>query len=489
MKRVLALLAAIALCALCVLTFLPVPAPGQGRSKESKGKFRRVERAIPDHYIVVLRDDLPGRDVAVAAADLAGFHGGVTGHVYEHALKGFSVQLPEAAARALSQHPVVEYVEEDAETPIPDPPSVSPSGFLDGIYQPPTDFIYYEFTPAPTTQWGPSWSLDRIDQRDFSVPSASYTYTYTGAGVNVYVIDSGIRTTHQDFGGRASVAADFVGDGQNGQDCMGHGTMAASVIGGSKYGVAKGTRLHAVRVFGCTGGSPNSRTIAAVDWVTAHHIKPAVANMSLTGGGSDALDDAVRFSITSGVTYVVAAGNDNRDASCCSPARVAEALTVGATDRYDKRALFYDLYGDLWWGSNYGAVVDLFAACVNTTAAAIGSDTAITNGATGTSAAAPHVAGVAAQYLQANPGKSPAAVHNTIKYYATYGKVIDPGPGSPNKLLFSNFEMVAPSPTPTPTPTCNPADKEACEEFGGVWYASTCTCKSICFSKPWLCGY
>ncbi|HST23868.1 MAG TPA: S8 family peptidase, partial [Blastocatellia bacterium] len=262
------------------------------------------------------------------------------------------------------------------------------------------------------------------DQADLPL-SNSYSYTTTGSGVNVYIIDTGIRRTHTQFGGRAFVGFDAVGDGQNTNDCNGHGTHVAGTVGGSTTGVAKAVRLFAVRVLNCSGSGTNSGVIAGVNWVTSNRILPAVANMSLGGGVSTALDTAVRNSIASGVTYAIAAGNSNTNASNSSPARVAEAITVGSSTINDARSSF----------SNFGSVVDIFAPGSSIVSAWFTSDTA---GATlsGTSMASPHVAGVAARVLQSSPGSSPATVRNTIVNAATLNTLTGIPAGTANRMLF-----------------------------------------------------
>lgn len=279
------------------------------------------------------------------------------------------------------------------------------------------------------TQSPATWGIDRIDQRALPL-SNSFSYTNTGAGVNAYIVDTGIRITHTQFGGRASIGTDTVGDGQNGNDCNGHGTHVAGTVGGSTYGVAKGVNLIAVRVLNCSGSGTTSGVIAGVDWVTSHHQagQPAVANMSLGGGASTSLDNSVKNAITDGVTFAVSAGNNGIDACRQSPARVATALTVGATDNTDTRPSW----------SNFGSCLDLFAPGVSITSSVNTSDTA-TAVYSGTSMASPHVAGVAALYLQSNPGASPATVSSALTSNATTNVVKNLGKRSPNRLLFTNY--------------------------------------------------
>ena len=281
---------------------------------------------------------------------------------------------------------------------------------------------------ASTTQTGATWGIDRIDQRALPL-SGTFTYTATGAGVKAYIIDTGIRRTHAQFGGRAIFGYDAVGPLNLVQDCNGHGTHVAGTVGGSTYGVAKGVTLVAVRVLDCAGVGLNSAVIAGVDWVTGNHGpgQPAVANMSLGGGVSAALDTAVQNSIADGVSYALAAGNDSVDACTSSPARVAAAMTIGATEANDARASF----------SNFGSCVDWFAPGVNITSAWFTTDTS-TNTISGTSMASPHTAGVAALYLQGTPGAAPAAVRTALFNNATQGIVTGSNTAN-NHLLFTNY--------------------------------------------------
>jgi subtilisin family serine protease len=271
-----------------------------------------------------------------------------------------------------------------------------------------------------------SWGLDRLDQR--ALPLSKSYAARSAAGVTAYVLDSGIRTTHQEFGGRARSGWDFVDDDAVADDCNGHGTHVAGTIGGATLGVARDVKLVAVRVLDCKGTGSYAQIIAGIDWVTAHAAKPAVANMSLGGTTSKALDDAVNRSIAKGITYAVAAGNDHRNACKQSPADTPNAITVGATDNTDTRASF----------SNSGSCLDIFAPGVRIESASNAGNTA-TKVMSGTSMASPHVAGAAALVLGAHPDWTPAQVRNELVGKAGAGLVHNPGSGSPNKLLFTGF--------------------------------------------------
>jgi subtilisin family serine protease len=343
--------------------------------------------AIEGSYVVVLKEGANPRSVAAIAQVEPRY-------VYTAALTGFAAQLNQGQLNALQHNPNVEYIEQDARV------------------------------QATATQTGATWGLDRIDQRALPL-NGSFTYTPTGAGVNVYVVDTGILLNHTQFGGRAVSGYDAV-DGGSADDCNGHGTHVAGTVGGSTYGVAKAAKLYAVRVLDCSGGGTNSGVIAGMDWVTANRVSPAAANMSLGGGASTAIDDAIQRMVNAGVTVVVAAGNENTNACNSSPARAASAITVGSTANNDARSSF----------SNYGTCLDIFAPGTNITSA-WHTGTSATSTISGTSMASPHVAGVAALYLQGNPTASPATVTNAILTSATANKVTNAMTGSPNKLLFS----------------------------------------------------
>lgn len=386
---------AVMLC-VCVMLMYLTPSVFAASDTEAPNKIRKVSKRIVGEYIVVLKESIGKPNIVTLADELVSTHGkgGKIINYYKHALKGFSVKLSEKEAIALSNDPNVDYIEENGEV-------------------------------HTAAQYNPPWGLDRIDQLDRPLDGYFENNGYTGAGAHAYIIDTGILPTHQEFGGRASIAADFIGDGQNGNDCNGHGTHVAGTIGGTTYGVAKGVSLHAVRVLNCQGSGSYESVIAGVDWVTGNHVPPAVANMSLSGSASDTMDTAVINSINSGVTYVVAAGNSyGADASNYSPARISQAITVGATDSTDNRASF----------SNIGSVLDIFAPGVSVTSAWIGSNTA-TNTISGTSMATPHVTGVAALYLQYQPQAQTLDVNNAIVGSATVNRIVNPGQNSPNLLL------------------------------------------------------
>lgn len=378
--------------ALALLLASIQPAAAAGHAAPVYG--RESAAAIADRYIVVFRSGTTHAAVT-AAINGARAQGGRLHFQYAAALTGFAATLPARALDAVSRNPNVAYIEAD-------------------------QVMSIDATQSPAT-----WGLDRIDQRNLPLNN-SYTYNVTGSGVTAYIIDTGIRISHNEFGGRASVGTDTIGDGQNGNDCHGHGTHVAGTVGGSAYGVAKNVSLVAVRVLSCSGSGSTSGVIAGVDWVTANARKPAVANMSLGGSRSTSLDTAVNNSINSGVTYAIAAGNSNRNACNYSPARVSAAITVGATTSTDARASY----------SNFGSCLDLFAPGSSITSAWNTSNTA-TNTISGTSMATPHVAGVAALYLQTNTGASPATVRDAIVNGATPNVVGNAGRNSPNRLLYS----------------------------------------------------
>ena len=352
--------------------------------------------------LIVVLDDSVANAAPVAAQHTQRFEGALN-RVYEHALKGYAISVPKSRLGQLLSDPRVSSVE------------------VDGVMT------------ASVTQTGATWGLDRIDQRTRPL-SGTFTYNATGAGVKAYVIDTGIHASHTQFGGRVVQGRDTVDGALPAADCHGHGTHVAGTVGGSIHGVAKGVTLVAVRVLNCQGSGSTSGVIAGVDWVTGNHLpgQPAVANMSLGGGVSTALDTAVRNSIADGVSYAVAAGNGNIfgfavNACNGSPSRVAEAMTISATDSTDRKASW----------ANYGNCVDWFAPGVSITSAWHTSNTA-TNTISGTSMATPHTAGVAAQYLQGNPSASPATVRTTLFNLTTKGIVTSSNTVN-NHLLFTNF--------------------------------------------------
>ncbi|MEV4712175.1 S8 family serine peptidase [Micromonospora sp. NPDC049374] len=392
-------------------TLAMVAAATPAMAAEPVGTIRSAggATAVEGSYIVVFKDSEVSRTAVGSSVDrLLRRHGGATARTYSAAVRGAELRVSARAAARIAADPAVAYVEQN-----------------------------HVVSLAGTQTNPPSWGLDRIDQRNLPLNS-SYTYPNTATNVTSYVIDTGIRTTHSDFGGRATWGTNTVDS--NNTDCNGHGTHVAGTVGGSAYGVAKATRLVAVKVLNCSGSGTNAGVIAGIDWVTANAVKPAVANMSLGGGANTSVDNAVINSINSGVTYAVAAGNGNalgqRQNACnYSPARAAAAITVGATQSNDAAASF----------SNYGTCVDILAPGVSITSAWHTSNTA-TNTISGTSMASPHVAGVAALVLAATPSWTPQQVRDYLVNNATPNVISNVGTGTPNQLLY-----VVNGSTPPPT--------------------------------------
>ncbi|MFD5365964.1 S8 family serine peptidase [Streptomyces sp. NPDC127103] len=393
-RRRMATAAAVAVTALTLGTLSALPAAASPAAPEGVIENAGAEGTIAGSYIVTLDESAPA-ETAKGRAVAARF-GAKIERTYTSAINGYAVELSEAQARKLAADPAVASVVQNR-----------------------------VFTVDGTQPSPPSWGLDRIDQRALPL-NQSYTYPDTaGQGVTAYIIDTGVRITHSDFGGRASNGYDAIDNDNTAQDGHGHGTHVAGTVAGTSYGVAKKAKIVGVRVLDNSGSGTTAQVVAGIDWVTRNAVKPAVANMSLGGGVDSALDTAVRNSIASGVTYAVAAGNDSSNASNYSPARVAEAITVGSTTNTDARSSF----------SNYGTVLDIFAPGSSITSSWNSSDSA-TNTISGTSMATPHVAGAAAVYLAGNPTATPAQVSTALTTAATPNVVTNPGSGSPNRLLY-----------------------------------------------------
>jgi subtilisin family serine protease len=351
-----------------------------------------------DRYIVVFKRDVA--DPAGLARQLVSDHGGALLFAYTHAIKGFAATLPEAAARALAANPVVAYVEPDQ--------------------------VFRTDETESMDANGDPWGLDRIDQRQEPL-SGTYEYNATGAGVNAYIIDTGIWTLHPDFGGRADNVYDALTGGLLGgliaEDCNGHGTHVAGIVGGTTYGVAKGVALHGVRVMSCAGVGLTSQIIAGIDWVSQNAVRPAVANMSLGGGFSQALNDATTSLWDAGIFVAVAAGNDDGDACQASPASAPGAFTVAASERTDAKASY----------SNWGSCVEAYAPGSDITSDYLAG---LTMSLSGTSMASPHVAGVAALFKSVFGDVPSAEIADQIIANATLDVISGNPDGTPNRLLY-----------------------------------------------------
>ncbi|MBX3712531.1 MAG: S8 family serine peptidase [Lysobacter sp.] len=374
------------------------------------GELRTAKNPVQGQYIVVLKDNAASlasersslSRVSVVSRDVATKNRTQLVRSYNNVLRGFVARADDKGLARLLADPRVAYVEEDG------------------------------LVSINATQTGATWGIDRIDQRNLPL-NQSYTYDTTASGVHAYIVDTGVLGTHAQFSGRMGNGYTAINDGRGTTDCNGHGTHVAGTVGGSTHGVAKGVTIHPVRVLGCDGSGTNSGVIAGMDWVANNHVKPAVANMSLGGGASQATDDAVQRMHSAGVTVVVAAGNDNSNACNYSPARAPNAITVGSTTNTDARSSF----------SNFGSCLDIYAPGSNILSA-WHTGTSATNTISGTSMASPHVAGVAALYLASNPSATPAQVTSAIINASTPNKVTSAGSGSPNRLLYSLFGGTTP---------------------------------------------
>ncbi|UJF21108.1 S8 family serine peptidase [Shewanella sp. OMA3-2] len=394
----------IALAVLAALSTLPI------QSQAAELLSVDNSKAIKGSYIVVFNTPsvLNLQDVS-ALTDFSTQQANMLANNYDisvvknfgSALNGVLINANAKQIAELQNDPKIKYIEQDQMMSIS--PVITASG----------------------NQASPTWGLDRIDQRDLPLDS-NYHYDFDGSGVTAYVVDTGVLTSHNEFGGRATSGYDFIDNDFDATDCNGHGTHVAGTIGGSSYGVAKNVNIVGVRVLNCSGSGSNSGVISGINWVKNNASGPSVANMSLGGGASQATDDAVNAAVAAGISFVVAAGNDNSNACNYSPARAANAITVGSTTSSDSRSSF----------SNYGTCLDIYAPGSSITSAWYTSNNS-TNTISGTSMAAPHVAGVAAIYLNQSPNMTPSQVTNLLTTRASSGKVSDAKTGSPNSLLFS----------------------------------------------------
>ncbi|MGH3759668.1 S8 family peptidase [Actinophytocola sp.] len=386
------LLAGVGFVAAAAAVAAVVAMPAQ--AQEGQIRLADTANAVDGRYIVVLKNNFTASGISTTADTLGAEYGAQVGYKYTSALHGFSMTATEAQAKQLAADSNVAYVQQSQ-----------------------------KYTVSDTQPNPPSWGIDRLDQRDLPLDS-SYTYGPLADNVTAFVIDTGVMVEHPTFEGRATGGFDAIDGDNDPDDGHGHGTHVAGTIGGAEYGVAKGVNIVGVRVLDDSGSGTTEQVVAGIDWVSQNHTGPSVANMSLGGGADEALDTAVRNSITSGVTYAIAAGNSSSDASGFSPARVTEAITVAASDINDAQAEF----------SNFGSVVDLYAPGVDITSSW---NDGATNTISGTSMATPHVAGAAALFLSANPEATPDLVAEGLSGAATPDKITNADPSTPNLLLYT----------------------------------------------------
>lgn len=370
-----------------------------------------AQNAIPNRYIVVFKDNAmmnirgEKQSSEMVARAVGQRFGARVDRSFKHVLNGAVITTDRENAKRLADDPEVAYVEAD------------------------------QIMRISGTQNSATWGIDRIDQTNLPL-SGTYTYP-ASSGVHAYIVDTGMRSTHSEFSGRVGNGYTAVEDGNGTNDCQGHGTHVAGSVGGTTWGVAKNVTLHPVRVLGCDGSGTNSGVIAGMDWVVANAVKPAVANMSLGGGASQATDDAIARMTNAGITTVVAAGNDSSNACNYSPARAPSAITVGSTTNTDAMSSF----------SNYGTCVDIYGPGSNITSASKASDTGSTT-MSGTSMASPHLAGVAALYLAQNPTATPSQVVTALVNNSLTSKITGI-PSGVNKFVntqFLNGDVVTPPP-------------------------------------------
>ncbi|ENM3940160.1 S8 family peptidase [Vibrio cholerae] len=428
---------------LCIVSTFSVAAtsalaqPNQLVGKSSPQQLAPLMKAasgkgIKNQYIVVLKQPatIMSNDLQAfqqftqrSVNALANKHALEIKNVFDSALSGFSAELTAEQLQALRADPNVDYIEQNQIITVNPIISASANAAQDNV----------------------TWGIDRIDQRDLPL-NRSYNYNYDGSGVTAYVIDTGIAFNHPEFGGRAKSGYDFIDNDNDASDCQGHGTHVAGTIGGAQYGVAKNVNLVGVRVLGCDASGSTEAIARGIDWVAQNASGPSVANLSLGGGISQAMDQAVARLVQRGVTAVIAAGNDGKDACQVSPAREPSGITVGATDSNDRRSKHS-------WASNWGSCVDIFAPGSDVTSASHRGGTTTMGG---TSMAAPHVAGAVALYLQENKNLSPNQIKTLLSDRSTKGKVSDTQ-GTPNKLLYSLTDNnTTPNPEPNPQPEPQP---------------------------------